>query len=535
MAEKLEVLVVGAGPVGLFCANELTRHGLRCRIIDKKATLSDKSKALAIHIRSLDVLDDCGFIDEILTQGHQIDGAIFKSAGEQLANISFAELDSTRHFFIDLPQNQTEKILHQGLVNKGLAVEWETELTDITQNIDGVTAILKHSDGREEKLATSWIIACDGSHSTLRTLVHAEFKGDVFKQTWWLADLMIDWNLPSNKLALFASREGALACFPIGEKRYRIVMTAEEKISHAEPTMEDIERVFKKRSHEKATLSDPLWISQFGIAHRQIDNYRYNRIFFAGDAAHVHSPMGGQGLNTGMQDIYNLVWKLALVQKGLARENLLASYHLERHPIGEAVLKKTGVMTYMFILRNPFLIFLRNRFLKFITSFNFVRKYVTTDLAELTISYAKSPIVKSLGKKTTFKIGEFPSNFYLTDLQTKERVSLHEIIRGTMHHLFLFAGKDNSHLPAVLKIASLMNRRFDAVIKTHLVLANESEIPSAHSVFFDSGHAVHERFAINETTALLIRPDKYIGLTQCPVNLDELVNCLNEFILQSNS
>ncbi|KTC78184.1 FAD-dependent monooxygenase [Legionella brunensis] len=531
MAEKLEVLVVGAGPVGLFCANELRRHGLHCRIIDKKNALSDKSKALAIHIRSLDVMEDCGFINEIVTQGHQIDGAICQSADQQLFDIDFVQLEANRHFFIDLPQNQTEHILYGGLVNKDLHVEWETELTGIEQTPEGVIAVLKRQDGSSATLQSSWIIACDGSHSTMRELVKAQFIGDAYKQTWWLADIFIDWNLPNNKMAMFISREGPLACFPIGEKRYRIVMTAEEKISHVDPTMADIERVFKRRCHVPAVLSNPLWLSQFGIAHRQIDHYRHGRIFFAGDAAHVHSPMGGQGLNTGIQDIYNLVWKLALVQKGLAREDLLESYHLERHPIGEAVLKKTGFMTQMIMLRNPFLVFMRNHFLKFVTSFNFVKKYVATDLAELAISYAQSPIVKKFGEKTAFKIGEFPTDFHLIDQQTKEIKSLYEIIRGTMHHLFLFAGKDGLHLSTLLKTASLMNQHFTPILKTHLVLTHENEIPSANSVFFDQGQTVHQRFSIHETTALLIRPDKYIGLTQCPVNQDELIHYMDNISL----
>ncbi|ASQ47102.1 FAD-dependent monooxygenase [Legionella clemsonensis] len=534
MAEKLEALVVGAGPVGLFCANELARHGLRCRIIDKKKGLSDKSKALALHIRSLDVFDDCGFIDEVLTQGHRIDGAIFKSGKQPLFDINFAELkDATRNFLIDLPQSQTEAILQQGLIHKGLNVEWETELVEITQHSDSVTALLKHSNGSEEKVQALWIIACDGAHSTLRKLVNAEFKGEVYKQTWWLADLLIDWNLPANKLAMFSSVEGPLACFPIGDKRYRVVMTAEENISHKEPVMADIERVFNKRSQEKAILSDPIWISQFGIAHRQIKHYRHARVFFAGDAAHIHSPMGGQGLNTGIQDIYNLVWKLALVQKGLAKESLLDSYHSERHPIADAVLKKTGVMTTMFMLRNPFLIKLRNNFLKLITSFDFVRRYIVTDLAELAISYAKSPIVKALGKKTAFSIGGFPPDFYLLELQTKEKKSIHDVIRGTMHHLFLFVGHDNSLLSSLVKTATFINQHFQSFMKTHLVLTEESGIFPTNSVFLDAEQIVHQRFAISEATAVLFRPDKYIGLIQCPVEQDALIHYLEEIYVRA--
>ncbi|KTD18620.1 FAD dependent oxidoreductase [Legionella lansingensis] len=524
MAVQMDVLVVGAGPVGLFCANELHRHGLRCRIVDKKSELSDKSKALAIHIRSLDVMEDCGFIDEILSQGSQILGAIVKSQGEILADVTFAHVEASRHFLIDLPQDKTERILNQGLVNKGLRVEWQTELLSVEQSHDGVTALLKHHDGNTEKFNVSWVIACDGSHSTLRELVGAQFTGESYKQTWWLADLLIDWSLPKNKMVMYISEQGPVACFPIGESRYRLVMTAEEKISYVEPTIADIQRVFTVRTGEKATLSDPIWITQFGIAHRQIDNYRYNRIFFAGDAAHVHSPMGGQGLNTGMQDIYNLVWKLALVEKFSAPTTLLDSYHLERHPIGEQVLKKTDVMTKMILIRHPLLIALRNKFFRFLTSFDFVKKYITTDLAELNISYAKSPIVKCLGKKTVFKIGEFSANFPLTDGETKAIKQLHEITRGTMHHLFLFAGKDNVSLPNTLKTAITMNERFNTLMKTHLVLTNGSELPKFTSIFLEPDATIHRQFAINEPTALLIRPDKYVGLTQCPIEEKELIS-----------
>ncbi|WP_020424300.1 FAD-dependent monooxygenase [Legionella tunisiensis] len=342
MAEnRLDVLVVGAGPVGLFCANELTRHGIPCRIIDKKAELSDKSKALGIHIRTLDVLEDCGFIDEILAQGLKVEGALLKAHEKLLVDVDFSLVEGDRHYLVDLPQDKTERILHAGLVTKGLQVEWQTELTGIEQAANHTIATLKRADGSSEQVNAAWIIACDGSHSTLRHLVNADFLGATYKEVWWLADLHIDWNLPKNKMAIFVSHHGPMAAFPMGEKRYRLVLVAPEGSSiDATPTIQDIEQAFKQRSAENATLSDPIWLTQFGIHHRQIQQYRYGRLFFAGDAAHIHSPMGGQGLNTGIQDIYNLIWKLTLVQKGLAQDSLLDSYHKERYPIGKGVLKK---------------------------------------------------------------------------------------------------------------------------------------------------------------------------------------------------
>ncbi|QEY52821.1 FAD-dependent monooxygenase [Legionella longbeachae] len=527
MSDQLfDVLIVGAGPVGLFCANELTRQGLSCRIIDKKAQLSDKSKALALHIRTLDLLDDCGFLDEIIDKGLKVDGVLFKSKGKKLIDATFANLDADHNFLIDLPQDKTERVFYKGLIDKGLNVEWQTELTAVEETSNHVVSTLKLANGQNETIQSSWIIACDGSHSTLRKLVHAEFIGASIQQTWWLADLMIDWELPENKLILYVSDKGPLACFPMGEKRYRVVMTAPERIMHEAPSMEDIERAFKLRCSDKATLSDPLWISPFGIDHKQIQKYRYGRVFFAGDAAHIHSPMGGQGLNTGLQDIYNLSWKLALVHKGFAKDILLDSYHSERHPIAAAVLKKTGLMTYMIMIKNPMFIYLRNFIMHMATSFDFVKKAILYDLAELSVSYSKSSIVKTLGRKTNFKIGEFLNNFPLIDVQTQEKKELHQITQGTMHHLLLFTGTTGNQPTILIEIAKVIEQRFNGLLKAHIVLSQSETLLSFDniSVFIDENKKMHQHFSISQSIAVLIRPDKYLGLTQDPVDKDELLH-----------
>lgn len=528
-ANLFDVLVVGAGPVGLFCANELMRQGLHCRIIDKKAELSDKSKALALHIRTLDLLADCGFIAEVLIQGLKVEGIIVKSKAKELINASFAHLSANHHFLIDLPQDKTERILYQGLINKGINVNWQTELIEIAQTANAVTATVQHADGHSEKINASWLIACDGAHSTLRKLLYAKFTGLSINQTWWLADLHITWDLPENKMVVYLGDKGPLACFPIGEKRYRLVMSAPKKIEHKQPTLEDITQLFNLRSSDEAVLSNPNWISQFGIEQRQLEKYRYGRVFFAGDAAHVHSPVGGQGLNTGMQDIYNLAWKLALVHKGFAHEQLLDSYQKERQPIAHNVVKKTGAMTRLIMLTNPVLIGLRNRVMQLATSFDFIKNYLLKDIAELDISYAKSPIVNNLGRSTAFKIGEFLNDFPLIDVQSQAEKQLHQITRGTLHHLFLFDGFANSQLAMLTELAFIVEQRYRGLINTHLVLANPTdEVPQTGSVWIDNEQKVYKRFAIQHSTAVLIRPDKYIGLTQTPINQEELLRHLEK-------
>ncbi len=518
---NIDVLIVGAGPVGLFCANELLRHGLSCRIIDKKSTTSDKSKALGIHIRTLDVLEDGGLIDEFLKQGQPVIGAIFKSKGKTLFQVSFEEIEADRHFLIDLPQNQTEAILYQHLQNKDVQVEWETELTHVIQSQTEISATVVKNN-QNESINATWLIACDGAHSTVRHQVNGEFKGSSYQQTWWLADLLVDWTVPENQMAIYISDNGPLACFPMGNKRYRLVMTAPKNPKVA-PSIEDIDREFKQRSSDPAILSNPVWITPFSIHHRQIQQYRYDRIFFAGDAAHIHSPMGGQGLNTGIQDIYNLVWKLALVEKRKAKPGLLNTYHEERFAVGQAVLKKTDIMTRMILLTNPLVTRLRNAFIQFVTSFKKIRKIVVNDIAELDISYANSSIVHESGSLKQLKAGVFLPDFQLLDPVTQKKATRNTMIQGTQHHLIIFSG-DDSNVSELTNLADSLAEQYPHTLQVHLVLENKllESTNKQVKIWLDEERQVHQRFALTQPSLLLVRPDKYIGILQSPINQEEL-------------
>lgn len=518
---NIDVLIVGAGPVGLFCANEVIRHGLTCRIIDKKKTISDKSKALGIHIRTLDVLEDCGLIDEFLKQGQRVIGAILKSKGKTLLQANFEGVTADRHYLIDLPQNKTEAILYQSLQNKSVQVEWNSELFHLSQSANEVSALIKKQDDSTETITANWLIACDGSHSTVRHEVHADFKGSSYQQGWWLADLLIDWKVSDNHMAIYLSDKGPLACFPMGNKRYRIVMTAPQG-STGDPALTDIEQEFKKRSSDPAQFSHPVWLTQFSIHHRQIQQYRYGRIFVAGDAAHIHSPMGGQGLNTGMQDIYNLVWKLALVQKEKSNVDLLNSYHAERFPVGQAVLKKTDIMTRMILLKNPLAISLRNAFIQCVTSFKTIKNIMVNDIAELNISYAKSPIVHQSGSFKQLKAGKYIPDFQLTDSETGQKVQRNAIIDGTLHHLFLFNNHSMENIQDLMHQANALAEQHATTLQVHLVFLNKPDSSSPQiKIWIDEDQQVHKQFGIMNPTLVLIRPDKYIGILQQPMNLNE--------------
>ncbi len=434
-ATNIDVLVVGAGPVGLFCAHELTRHGLSCRIIDKKSTISDKSKALGIHVRTLTMLEDCGLLPEFLNQGHLVDELIFKTKKETVIHAFLPELShEERLYLLDLPQSQTEAILYQRIQKMGVEVEWNTELTQLTQSSHEVTSTIHKPNNKIELLNSTWLIACDGAHSTVRQQVGARFSGAAYERSWWLADVFVDWPLSGNAMRVYIDKKGILACFAMDNKRYRLVNTAPQKLA-GDPSLEQIQQVFNERCCDSAPLRDPVWINQFSIHHRQIDHYRDNRVFFAGDAAHIHSPIGGQGLNTGMQDIYNLVWKLALVEKRLAKPMLIDSYHNERYPVGQEVLRKTNLFTRLLLLQNPLLIALRNRMMKLMGSFKAIQYKIISNLAGLAISYKKSTILCQKGCVKNLKAGTFVPLFKLTDAKTQTINDSRTLIQDTAHHL----------------------------------------------------------------------------------------------------
>lgn len=515
MVKTLDVLVVGAGPVGLFCAYELKRYGLNCRLIDKKNSLSEQSKALGLHIRTLDLFTDVGLIDEVLAQGQRVTGVVFKSQGKTLMHTTFESIKANRHFLIDLPQNKTERILYEGLLAKGLNVEWQTTLHALSQHEEGVVATVVNEQGMQEEIHASWLIACDGAHSTVRHLSQLAFIGAGYPQQWWLADLLIDWALPDDKMMIYLSKEGPLACFPMGNKRYRLVLTAPASATK-EPDLEAIRQAFAVRSSDKGCLTEPLWITTFSLHHRQIQHYRCQRVFFAGDAAHIHSPMGGQGLNTGLQDVYNLVWKLALVQNHQVSASLLDSYHAERFPVGKAVLVKTHVMTKMILWKNPLLIRLRNRLLSFMLSIPKIANTFARDVAELAISYAKSPIVNDLARDKRLRAGSYLVDFPLYALtDTTLPIPLSTVIQGRQHHLLLVASANHADFSTLVAIAQWIQADYASLIVPHLVVPLAMPVDKRYH-FAVWRYANDAPFGAREL-AILLRPDKYIGLTLAPV------------------
>ena len=345
MATDTQVLVVGAGPVGLFMAAELNRHGVSCRIVDKNGGPTHDTRAATIQARTLEILESVGLADEFVHLGNTCHAmATYTSDHKLIKYLTFDELDSAFPFVLLLPQSQTEHVMVRHLARLGTEVERRVELVAFKQDEHGVHATLQSSDGGQETANVSYLIACDGAHSRVRHALSVPFSGDDYPTDFMTADVQVDWKLPRDEQAFFFAAEGMLAFFPLPRGRATLAADIDPAQGNhpplGEPALEDLQAIFSART-PGGVLSDPIWKVYYRVHCRQAERYQVGHIFLVGDAAHVSSNIGGQGMNTGIQDEYNLGWKLGLVLNARSPATLLDSYHPERCRAGRDMLDLT--------------------------------------------------------------------------------------------------------------------------------------------------------------------------------------------------
>lgn len=536
----LPVLVVGAGPTGLILAAELIRHGTTCRIIDKAAGPTPLSKATTVQARTLEMLDDMGIVDETLSAGSKSHGVNIYNGTDRLLHVSYDELESPYPFLLNVPQSTLERVLGDFVTSVGLEVEWGTELIGFTQDAEGVTATLRDADGQEETVRAAWLVGCDGAHSVVRHVLDIGFEGKSYTQWFGLADATLRWALRHDELHGFVHPTGLFFAIPLpGEERFRVVMEAEEPPVDTELTLEDFQAALDQRGPGNATLSDPGWMSPFRVNARRAATYRVGRAFIAGDAAHIHSPTGGLGLNTGMQDGYNLAWKLALVIRGLADATLLDSYEAERTPVADAVLGLAGRLTTMLTLTNPVSQQLRNHLMPMLSGLGAVQHQIAVQDAQLSIDYGSSPIV-SEHHHGRFGPVRFAGGPKAGDrapdsgpLQTADgtAVRLYDLLRGVHHTLVLFGGPepDAASWQDLIAIEQAAREQRGASIQAYVVVDGTSipdELAGESGVLLDTEAAAHHRYQADLPTLYLIRPDGYIGFRSRPADRTALTTYL---------
>lgn len=543
----LDALIVGAGPVGLTMAAELRRHGLTCRIIDKAPTATDKSKALVVWTRTLEHLENMGLAEKFVDAGMLLDGATIHADGEPKIHLTMDVQHTRFPRPLMIPQSKTEALLAEHLRMHGVQVERSTELLHFSEQAEHVEAVLKRADGTEEAVTASWLLGCDGAHSTVRHQLQMEFSGSAEPNDWLLADVHVRSGLPAAEISIFWHALGILVFFPFESGRYRVIADigfAKDLSKPADPTLADVQRVVNERGPEGVELYDPIWLAGFRINERKVANYRAGRVFLSGDAAHIHSPAGGQGMNTGMQDAVNLAWKLALVQKGRGlAAPLLDSYSEERSAVGDTVLRAAGMLTRVATLRNPISQFVRNHTASMLGSFSIFRQRATNALTELAVNYPHSPLSSEhhalhvLSWLTGgIKPGERVPDAILVAAKNGALERLSTLLHGTEHHLFYFIGKsDPSAFMLLADICHQVQHKFQGLIQSHLLVPagaiphdQMAQVEVYDGVWLDAQRTVHGQHAIHEPALVLVRPDGYVGFRCQPASWETLLTHLRK-------
>jgi len=340
-----DVLVVGAGPTGLTLAAQLLARGVRTRIIDKDPGTPRLSRAIGIQPCTIEALDMMGIADRFLDAGHRVRGVAVYAGTRRLVGIDMAHSGSAYRFQLHLPQQRTEALLRERVAELGGAVEPGLELVSFTDEGDLVTATVRDVTGREHEVSAAFLIGCDGAHSRVRHLLDISFVGQPYPWDWLLADAHLDWAGRPDEVHVFTRPDGLpLACIPITEQLWRLSLPMPGDRGGTPPTLGEIQALVDERGPRRMVVSDPETLTCFRCQIRSASVYRRGRVLLAGDAVHIHSPAGGQGMNTGMLDATNLAWKLAVVVGGRAPDKLLDSYGQERGPVAAQVLGFTQNM-----------------------------------------------------------------------------------------------------------------------------------------------------------------------------------------------
>jgi 2-polyprenyl-6-methoxyphenol hydroxylase-like FAD-dependent oxidoreductase len=341
-----EVLIVGAGPTGLMLANQLARRGVRTLLIDRHSGPAQQTRAMAVHARTLEIYAKLGIAERAVARGQRGDAANMWTEGRRAARIPLGEIGqdlSPFPYVLMLGQDENERILGERLRELGGEVQWSTELVGLEQTGDRVSVDLKRPDGSIRRVTAAWVAGCDGARSAVRERCGIGFPGAPYDHTFFVADTTATGSMTPGELNAYLWRDGFHLFFPMrGENRWRVIGILPKELRHREDVaFADVAPAIAAEAGAGLQFRHCDWFSTSRIQHRSAERFRDGRCFLLGDAAHIHSPMGGQGMNTGLQDAYNLGWKLAAVVKEEAEPALLESYAAERMPVAQRLLDST--------------------------------------------------------------------------------------------------------------------------------------------------------------------------------------------------
>ena len=501
---KTDVVVVGAGPTGLSLACQLIRYGVDFVILDQKETTTPHSKAIGVQARTLEIYEQIGLAEPLIAEGAPAAKARLVVGGAVRGEINLGELGkglSPYPYALIVEQGRHEKVLYDFIRASGRDVRWQTRLESFTQTGGGVTATVQGAGGEALTVEAKYLVGCDGAKSLVRRALGLKFEGSTFERMFYVADVRLDWEFPHDALTVFLLRHNLLVFFPMkGERRWRIVGTFPEEFARDEGEVlyEEIEEQIRTDTGLDLDITAVNWFSTYKVHSRRVNRFSRGRCFLAGDAAHIHTPAGAQGMNTGIQDGYNLAWKMALVLRGGLRESILETYDEERLKNADNLLKTTDRFFNLVASPEPILAYLRTHVFPYVAGVAFsvdaVNRFVFPLISQTGINYRHSSLSESSGGDDfEVKAGDRMPYFLF------DGASVYDRLRGPKFHLLAFS--DGRGDIQTLK-AELESRDADLVDFNVIPLSPQ----------------VEEIFGANRPFYVLLRPDNHVGLISADIS-----------------
>jgi 2-polyprenyl-6-methoxyphenol hydroxylase-like FAD-dependent oxidoreductase len=508
------VLIIGAGPTGLTAALELSRLGIPVRLIEKEpaapsagAPPPERSRAIGIQARTLELLEMRGLSEEMVRCGHPTHGASVYSGGKRLFHLDFGHIDSPYHYLLFLSQMETERILQEATAKLGVALERGVRLVAFAQDAltddpSPVKVVLCHADGRLEQAATPWLIDAEGAHSTVRATLGLPFEGRTIDETYALGDLLVDGDLAEDDFHIFSTEYGFLGLFPLGHRRFRIIAGVPPSKARPAtvPALEELQAMYDERAPAPARFGDLRWASWFRINSRMVEQLRVGRVLLGGDAAHIHSPAAGQGMNTGIQDMINLAWKLAFVMRGEAPEALIDTYEKERLPVMRNILRHTEKITDVMKSRHAVVRSLLRHVAPPLAATAPIQKIIPFRISQIAVGYRRSPLSTHYGH-----VGRLHAGDRLPELRVATRVAGDGWQTRSSFHVV-----DPSRFTLWVVHSEVFDIGFDwaDVVRPWGTVVRVVEIAPPSD---DAGRARYDAVFGRHRGILMVRPDGYVG------------------------
>jgi 2-polyprenyl-6-methoxyphenol hydroxylase-like FAD-dependent oxidoreductase len=548
--ESTDVLIVGAGPTGLMAGLLLHHCGINFRILDKNPQPAIESRAFALQARSLELLQNLGIVDKFLNRGVIALGMQIYVNGDKAVEFDLSDIGSTNtpySFILMLPQSEIEKILIAELNQRGIQIEYHSEITNLTQTQNEVTITAINEQGPLQ-IKANYLIGADGAHSIVRNELGLSFLGDAYPQNFLLADCRIEWPLEYAFAKIFFSQNHLGVYLPIkGKALGRIIAmnpsstykdsAAAKLATTAEPVpLNEIEKIFQQACHVPVKLSDPIWVSRYRIHHRGVNTYSIGRVFVAGDAAHIHSPAGGQGMNTGLQDAANLVWKLALVLKGEGSVNLLNTYNEERWPIGQKLLHFTDKLFGRISAQNRFIVAIRNKLIPIIMKIVISNRQCRTRafhfISQLGIHYHANAFLLDDVAKNSRNTQQLSAGHRAPNAIYKRNHDVFNLIRGYHFHVLALSKKSLSQeeIETMSQDLAQLPKHLGLPLQTYFIA--HSLVGENEKIIQAESNQIFEHYGLSNSHPhglFLIRPDGYIAYRSDEINVKNLIKFCHLF------